>query len=109
MKIRIDNLDRTDGMVNVWGAVSDLLISRTWVSNPLEETILGSRWEVTDGCLFTVISDGPDLVKRLTAEGYEVNDDEYYPWENTVWAIGETPDSIWTSPRWFNSDSEKAN
>lgn len=74
MKIKIDNLDHTDGMVTVY--CEDQAAAKH------DQSIRGSRWECPGDLdiAYAVIADEPDLVAKLKADGYEVDDSEYC-WE----------------------------
>ena len=71
LHIKLTNAD--EGMVTCWcddkaGALAD-------------QTIMGTRWEGPADMLgaYAEILDASDLVKALEAEGYEVDDSEYFP------------------------------
>lgn len=73
LKIKLDNLDSTDGSVMVYCADKE--------AARFDQSIRGSRWECPRDMdvAYASISDEPDLVKKLEEDGYEVDPDEYCP------------------------------
>jgi len=73
--IYLDNMDHEDGMVTVH--IAD---PRAGEFAENDQSIQGSNWE-SDGpdFAYAIIMDSPTLVEDLKKDGYNVNDDEYYP------------------------------
>jgi hypothetical protein len=77
LKIKLDNLADEDGLVTVYAADYEHAL--------YDQTIRGSSWEAPADMdvAYASISDEPNLVVKLEADGYEVDADDYTP---TVWA-----------------------
>lgn len=71
MKIKIDNTHGSDFLA---------LITGSWDEAKDDQTIEGSRWEhAGDDFAYAVINNTPGLIERLTAEGYDIDDGEFFP------------------------------
>jgi succinate dehydrogenase/fumarate reductase flavoprotein subunit len=72
MRIKIDNMgDETGGTV--------LVTTENAEEAREDQTVHGSRWEFDNDFAYAIISEEPDLVQKLTNQGYEVDDSEYFP------------------------------
>ena len=78
LKIKLDNLDHDDVMVSVYCDDKE--------AAKFDQSIMGSMWEAPSDMdiAYAIIDDEPDLVKKLEAEGYDVDDDEYCPDDHQV-------------------------
>lgn len=71
--VKLDNLDR-DGDV--------LVMTRSLDWARMQQSLLGSRWEMADGLAYTIVDDQPSLVEKIRAEiGKKptIDDSEYSP------------------------------
>lgn len=71
LRLSVKLTNTGDGMVTCWCDDREAAM--------LDQTIMGARWEGTGGepGAYAVIMDSPDLVERLEADGYAVDDSEY--------------------------------
>ena len=71
MKIKLDNLDHTDGMVTVYCADRQAALD--------DQTIEGSLWEAPSdlNVAYAIITDRPGLITVLRSDGYEVDICDY--------------------------------
>ena len=64
MKIKLDNLDRDDGLV---------LVMADWKDAELDQSIEGSMWEHDGDFAYAYISDHSDLINSLRKQGYDLD------------------------------------
>lgn len=72
MRITISNTEDED-MPSVLVIADDAQDARN------DQTIRGSNWEFDGDFAYAIISDEPDLIAKLEADGYNVEAGEYYP------------------------------
>ena len=70
--IKLENVDGDPEAASVWA---------NWEDVQNEQSVLGSMWEHDGDLAYAYIMDEPGLVEKLRAEGYDVDDSEYYPFE----------------------------